>query len=97
MNFPVMVEQLSRGYRASVVGSPILQAEGPTRNDAVRALQGELDNRTARGEIVWMSTKTAVADSFGSLPYADDWKAIVEEAYRLRDEQKQTEFPDDGV
>ena len=104
MPIPVSIEQLNGHFVATVLAMPSMRAEADTENEAIDAIRNRIWADVQAKKIVLVDvdligrnetkSATSVTDSFGTLPYADDWKIIVEEAYRLRDEQKRAEFPD---
>ena len=52
MTFPVLVEPCDGQFAASLVGAPTTRAVGPTRAEALAALQADLAQCLARGELV---------------------------------------------
>ena len=107
MPIPVSIEQLNGHFVATVLAMPSMRVEADTENEAIAAIRNRIRDDVQTKKIVLVDvdligrnetkSATSVTDSFGSMPYADDWKEIVEEIYRARDEQKRLEFPDDGV
>lgn len=93
--FPVLVEPIDGRFQASVPGAPALRADGETKDDAIAALRAELEDRYARGELVWLDIPrvgiTDLPDRHRDDPYL---REICEEAYRQRDAQKAAEFPE---
>ena len=52
MTVPVLVEQTNGQFCASLVGSPELRCVRPLRADAIAALQNELAQKIAVGELL---------------------------------------------
>ena len=86
MTFPVLVEPCDGQFAAMLVGAPLIRAVGSTRADALAALQADLAQRLARGELTSLELAPAgvsgLAGKYGEDPTL---RAICAEAYRQRD------------
>ena len=90
MTFTVRVEPTNGEFTAEVVGAPGVRATGVSREAAINALRTQISNRLQRGEWMELEVPTVgVASLFGS--FADDPTIleIAEEAYRLRDTDRE--------
>ena len=91
MTFPVLVEPCDGHFAAALVGAPTIRAVGPTRADALAALQSELAQRLARGELVSLEfAPTGVSGLAGKYQTDPTLREICTEAYRTRDAEPQT-------
>lgn len=90
MSIPVSIESTEHGFCAFVPGDRTVSGEGPTRQDAVAALRAEIQGRIARGELVLVNIEplgvTQLAGAWADDPTVPE---LVEEIYRLRDEERQ--------
>jgi hypothetical protein len=90
MTFPVLVESYNGQFAATLVGEPTIRAVGSTRDAALAALQAELAQRLARGELVFLELApagvSALAGKYRTDPTLRD---ICTEAYRQRDAESQ--------
>ena len=90
MTFPVWIESRNGQFAATLVGAPAIRAVGPTRAEALAALQTELSQRLARGELVSLELAplgvSGLAGTYGTDPTLHD---ICTEAYRTRDTESQ--------
>jgi hypothetical protein len=86
MTFPVLVVPRNGEFFAQLLGAPHISAVAETRDDALVALQGQIDRRVQAGELLHLDTgHVSLSELAGS--FADD-PTIVDigrEAYRLRD------------
>lgn len=86
MTFPVLVEPCDGQFAATLVGAPLIRAVGRTRDDALAALQADLVQRLARGELTSLEIASAgvsgLAGKYGEDPTLG---TICAEAYRQRD------------
>lgn len=85
MSFPVIVEQTSGQFCASVVGAPELRYVGPSRDAAIAGLQTELSRRASVGELIALEVPGGVSSLAGQ--FADDptLADITAEIYQARD------------
>jgi len=86
MTVPVLVEQTNGQFCASVVGSPQLRCVRPSRAEAISALQNELVQKIATGELIDMDLPAMGVSSLVGR-YQDDptLREIIDEIYRERD------------
>lgn len=95
MTFPILVTQTNGTFTASVLGSPEVAAEGPTKEQAVAAVTEQLRARVAAGEVVLVNVPSGVS---ARRRYSDEELAILREQtaeiYRQRDAQKAAEWPE---
>lgn len=94
MEIPVIVSRENGHYVASLLGNASVRAEGATREVAVASLSSELSVRANRGELVWIPMPRGTLQ-LGSHEFAPeetaDFREMVEDIYRARDEQKADE------
>jgi hypothetical protein len=90
VSFAVFVEPSNGRFAAGLVGAPDVRAVGSTRAEAVAALQGELQQRIARGELLSLEVAPVGVSALAG-KFADDptLREICEEAYRLRDAERE--------
>jgi hypothetical protein len=90
MSFTVLVEQSNGQFAAALAGAPNVRVVGPTRDDALAALRHELQQRLARGELVALEVAPLGVSALAGI-FADDptLREICEEAYRLRDAERE--------
>jgi len=89
MTFPVFVEPWDSQFAAILVGAPTIRAVGSTRAEALAALQADLAQRLAHGELVSLELPPAGVSGLAGYYRTDlTLREICAEAYRLRD----TEF-----
>lgn len=89
MTFPVVVEACAGEFAASLVGVPHVRAVGPTRSQAIDALQVEIEHRVALGELLSLDIETVGVSSLAGKYETDPTlRAICEEAYQLRDAER---------
>jgi hypothetical protein len=94
MQIPVLIEPAGEnGFRASTQWPFAVTAEGPTRDDALRRLNEQIEARMVPGaEIVWMDASTVehpLAKFAGRLkddPLFDEWIEAMAEYRRSVDE-----------
>jgi hypothetical protein len=105
---PILVEPCDGGFRASLLGSADLRVCGPSKGEAIEALQAIVRSRLAadraaakRGdaELLWAEGLYAGSDpTWPPRDYdpiaAEITREMVAEIYRERDEQKAREFPE---
>ena len=88
MTVPVLVGQTDGQFWASVAGSPELRCVRPSRAEAIAALQSELAQKVASGELVNLEIQplgvSGLAGQFQDDPTLRD---ICDEIYRQRDAQ----------
>ena len=90
MTFPVLVEPYDGQFAATLVGEPTIRAVGSTRDEALAALQVELERRLARGELVSLDLAPAGVSALAGKYRTDPTlRAICAEAYRERDAEPQ--------
>ena len=89
MSVVIHIETHDEGVTASLVGKPEWHAIEPTREKAIASLRELLRQRMAQGELVLLDLErqgvSEQAGIFADDPTLDD---IVEEIYRLRDEDR---------
>jgi hypothetical protein len=91
MTFPVLIESSNGQFAAALVGAPTIRAVGPTRAEALAALQAELAQRLARGELVPLKlVPTGVSGLAGTYRADPTLGDICTEAYRTRDAESQS-------
>jgi hypothetical protein len=91
MTFPVLIETSNGQFAAALVGAPTIRAVGPTRAEALAALQVELAQRLARGELVSLDlVSTGVSGLAGTYRTDPTLRDICTEAYHTRDAESQT-------
>jgi hypothetical protein len=86
MTLPVLIQPLDGQFSASVAGSPNLRCVRPSKDEAIAALQEELAERVASGELVHLQLATAGVSGLAGR-FADDptLPEICEDIYRQRD------------
>ena len=99
MSVPVWVEQQNGKFTATVLGAPQVRADGPTREEAIRALQAAIAGYRDRGQLVLLDAYGFTAAELAARPPLSEeekeaWQEVVAEIYRERDEQKAREFPE---
>ena len=98
MPIPVSIEQLNGHFVATVLAMPSMRAEADTEHEAIDAIRNRIRDDVRSKKVVLVDVDFAgLTGLFGKYRDHEDWLAICDEAYRLRDEQKRAEFPDDGV
>jgi hypothetical protein len=95
MTFPIFVTQSNGTFTASVLGAPQVSAEGTTKEQAIATVTAQLRHHITTGDVVLVDME---ASSFAGLSglagkYKDDptLREICEEAYRLRDAERDVE------
>jgi len=89
MTFPVFVEPWDGQFAAILVGAPTIRAVGPTRAEALAALQADLAQRLAHGDLVSLELPpVGVSGLAGHYRTDPTLRELYVEAYRRRD----TEF-----
>lgn len=89
MTFPVVVEACDGQFAASLVGVPNVRVVGPTRSQAIDALKAEIEHRVALGELLSLDIETVGVSSLAGKYETDPTlRAICEEAYQLRDAER---------
>ncbi|AMV23001.1 hypothetical protein VT84_01225 [Gemmata sp. SH-PL17] len=93
MTFPILVQPHDGRFQASVLGSPVMAADGATKEEALSALRVSINQRFARGELVLLDVPHRAVTDFAGL-FKDDptFEGMVEDIYRERDAQKAAEF-----
>jgi len=95
MDIPVLIEPVAgNGYRASS-GPPLgLNAEGPTRDEALANLRRLLDQRLAGGAQVTVLSVPETANPwvefagmFKDDPYFDEWQQAIADNRRKADQE----------
>lgn len=98
MSVPVWVEQKDGVFTASLLGSPQVSASGATQAQAVAAVTVLLRHRVTTGEVVLVDVDSPGFVGISGLAgkFKDDptLREICEEAYRLRDAERDAEFGD---
>lgn len=86
MTFPVFVEPADGQFAAILVGAPTIRGVGSTRAEALAALQADLAQRLAHGELVSLELPLlGVSDLAGRYRTDPTLREICTEAYRQRD------------
>lgn len=95
MTFQVRVKRHNGTFEAVVVGAPEFRGVGPDREASLAALRVLLQQQSDDGELTEVEVQPGGIHSLAG-KYRDDptWRAIEQEAYRLRDEEKAREFPE---
>jgi hypothetical protein len=98
MTVPVWVGQENGKFTATVLGAPQVKAEGMTKEQAVAAVTAQLRNRVQAGEVVLVDVDKSCMVGVSGLAgiFKDDptLREICEEAYRLRDAERDAEVAD---
>ena len=90
MAFPVLIEHCDGQFAATLVGVPTSRVVGSTRAEVLAALQADLTQRLARGELVALEpAPTGVSGLAGAYRTDPTLREICREAYRLRDAEPQ--------
>jgi len=86
MSLPVLIEQTGGQYCASVIGSPLLRSVRPSREAAIAALQEQLAQKIAAGELIDLDLPMLGVSGFAGV-FKDDptLREICTEIYRERD------------
>lgn len=91
MVLPVFVEPWDGQFAATLVGAPTIRAVGPTRAEALTALQADLAQRLAHGELVSLELPpVGVSGLAGKYRTDPTLREICADAYRRRDTEIQT-------
>jgi hypothetical protein len=89
MTVPVLVEHAEGHFCASLMGSPALRCVRPSRAEAIAALQGELAQKLAAGELVDLEIQPlGVSGLAGRFRDDSTLREICEEIYRERDAER---------
>ena len=95
---PVMIESTDGGYRATVAGFPTLSVHAVSKEQALKAIQQGLQEKSERGELAWIDTPESLASPFPVRPPTEAeieaTEEMLAEIYRERDAQKYAEFPE---
>jgi hypothetical protein len=95
MTVPVWVEQQNGKYTATVLGAPQVRAEAATREQVVTLVTAQLRTAIEHGQVVLVDPGfvgiSGIAGKFKDDPTLHE---ICEEAYRLRDAERDTEHAD---
>jgi hypothetical protein len=90
MSFPISIESTEHGFCAFVPGDRSVSGEGATRQEAVSALRAEIQVRLAHGDLILVDIEplgvTQLAGAWADDPTVPE---LVDEIYRLRDEDRQ--------
>ncbi len=98
MPIPVSIEQLNGHFVATVLAMPSMRVEADTEHDALAAIRNRIRDDVEQKKVVLVEMDlVGLSGMFGKNKSHEDLQEICDEAYRLRDEQKRAEFPDDGV
>lgn len=91
MTFPILVKAVNGHFTASLVGAPDLNVVDATRAQALDALKAKIQQRMEQGELVSLEVGTIGVSELAGL-FSDDptLRDICEEAYQLRDAEKQS-------
>jgi hypothetical protein len=86
MTFPVVIEACDGQFAASFVGAPNVRVVEPTRDQAIAALRGELQQRVQRGELLALDIDVVSISSLAGKYSADPTlREICNQAYQRRD------------
>ena len=89
MAFPVLIEICDGQFSASLVGAPDVRVIGLTRAEAIVALQAEIAQRIARGELLSLEVEEGGVSSLaGKFRTDPTLREICEDAYKLRDSER---------
>ena len=98
MTVPVWVEKQNGMFTATVLGAPKVKAEGATKEQAVAAVTAQLRSRVKAGEVVLVDVDNpgfvGVSGMAGIFRDDPTLREICEEAYRLRDAERDAEAAD---
>lgn len=94
MTFPVLIQEKSGKYTASVQGLPQLAAEGGSREQVIDVITARLHHAVQTGEIVLVNVPTPPPPRHYTDEELDLLREITAEIYRERDAQKAAEFPE---
>ena len=96
MNLPILIDEQSGKFTATVLDSTQLKASGDTRDDAIRAVSQLVQIYLRRGTLVFVDVPQPLVMSVPRRELTPEeneaWDEVVEEAYRYRDELKAQEF-----
>lgn len=89
MTVPVLIQSTNGQFSASLVGSPELHCTGPSKSEALAALQQELAQKVRKGELVNLELTAAGVSGLAGR-FADDptLREICSEIYRERDAER---------
>jgi hypothetical protein len=95
MTVPVWVEQSNGKFTATILGAPQVKAQADTKEQAVAAVTAQLRNAIAHGQVVFVDPGFVGVSGLAG-KYKDDptLREICEEAYRLRDADRDAEADD---
>jgi hypothetical protein len=89
MTFPIVVEACNSQFAASLVGASNVRVVGPTREQAIAALRGELRQRVERGELLVLDIDAVSISSLAGKYRADPTLGeICDRAYQQRDAER---------
>ena len=89
MTFPVLIEPCDGQFAASLVGVPHVRVVGPTRSQAIEALQEEIEHRVALGELLSLDIETlGVSSLAGKYETDPTLRTICDDAYQARDAER---------
>jgi hypothetical protein len=89
MSVSVFVEQTNGQFSASLVGMPALRCVGPSRVEAIAALQGQIAQKFASGELLNIEIQPlGLSGSAGRFRDDPALPTIRDEIYRERDNQR---------
>ena len=71
MTFPILVQPHDGRFKASVLGSPAMAADGATKEEALAALRADINQRLAAGELVLLDVPYRAVTDFAGL-FKDD-------------------------
>jgi hypothetical protein len=90
MVVPVLIAYCDGQFAATLLGVPTIRVVGSTRAEVLTALQADLTQRLARGELVSLElAPTGVSGLAGQYRTDLTLREICSEAYRLRDTEPQ--------
>lgn len=86
MSFPILIHQDNGHFVATLLGAPEMRVVAPTRESALAQMQSVLDQRFAKGELVFLDVPhegiMAIAGKYRDDPTIG---GIRDEIYRERD------------
>lgn len=89
MTVPILVQQTNGVFSASLAGSPEVRCIRPSRAEAIAAIQSEISQKMASGELVDIEVPLAGVSGMAGI-FKDDpeWPGIIEQIYRDRDAER---------
>jgi hypothetical protein len=95
MSITAIFEKTNGKYSATVAGIPWLRADGASQDDVVRSLTDQVRDGLANGSVILLDVESkglsGIAGTYRDDPSLQD---ICDEAYQLRDAERDAEWPD---